>query len=96
MPRLSNALAVPRRAGACCGERLLVQRDDVAGPRLRDLPTPGPARYRPSPNGFELTGAGLAPSCLNDNRASGVRCSDVLGVSMAIAVQPDAGRSLAG
>ena len=39
----------------------------------------GPPHGVSSPNGFELTGAGLAPRCLDDKRAAGVRCSEGLG-----------------
>ena len=49
------------------------------GATLARFAHPGPALYCPSPNGFELTGAGLAPGCLNDNGAAGVRCSEGLG-----------------
>lgn len=45
-----------------------------AGNRL-----PGPHTFPLSPNGFELTGAGLTPDCSDDSRAAGVRCSEVLG-----------------
>lgn len=31
-----------------------------------------------SPNGFELTGAGLRPRRTDDNENAGVRCSEVL------------------
>ena len=31
-----------------------------------------------SPNGFELTGAGLEPRCNDDRREAGVRCSEGL------------------
>ncbi len=35
-----------------------------------------------APNGFELTGAGLPPGCLDDKKAAGVRCSEVLGEAL--------------
>jgi hypothetical protein len=35
------------------------------------------SKFRP-PNGFELTGAGLAPRCNDDRREAGVRCSEGL------------------
>jgi len=39
---------------------------------------PGARLDRLTPNGFELTGAGLTPGCLDDNAAAGVRCSEGL------------------
>ncbi len=48
-------------------------------PHHRDLASRRPPRpASPPPNGSELTGAGLAPRRPDDNRAAGVRCSEVL------------------
>ena len=37
-----------------------------------------PVHFQVSPNGFELTGAGLEPRCNDDRREAGVRCSEGL------------------
>ena len=43
-----------------------------------DSPQARPTLLTAAPNGFELTGAGLAPRCNDDRREAGVRCSEGL------------------